>query len=443
MKNWSTLLVVSVLLGGCTAIRAEKERSKPSSIEQVATAERLLSQLLGFVDQFALALTEEVDQVKQTSEDPRVRAVAHERLYMTVASAIDIAVQPNPAVSLSDMIVMVRLERAALEHHWIPEVLGESGQGLLSVLRDFEQRIWAISEPFSNPEELEMLRRTIDEWVASEPRYWRAGSWARLGDLAENRMRSAVEMDASASIFSSLPRALSTAQQAQLLAERSLYLAKRMPLLTAWQIEDRLYSLGQIHEIERGLDATLRLSTLAADQLEELPELLAREREAILDTVFEQLVVERENLFRELEQGDQRLRSLLAEIRPLFEAGRELAANAEAATTTLDGALERLGHEDGRPLSADDLSVLLKETTGSLRQANSLVELLDDVMSSPALKETPPALLAAVEEIETSTRRTIDHLFWRALLLILVLLGGLLVVGLLLRYLTRSWSIRN
>ena len=77
-----------------------------------------------FTTQFADRVTQATEALERSSP-PGVRDEALRKNLLYVSSALEIATGPDPWVNLLDMIVFVRLCRAVLERHWIPEVYGE------------------------------------------------------------------------------------------------------------------------------------------------------------------------------------------------------------------------------------------------------------------------------------------------------------------------------
>jgi hypothetical protein len=134
--------------------------------------------------------------------------------------------------------VFVRLSRAALERHWIPEVYRESGAELLEVFEKSEQELRAVAEAALSPAQRAQLAHLVEAWLEENPAQIRVEG-VRLADFSEAAGSAAAERAIEAKgLLSSVSTASRAANQALLLSERGLFLFHRLPFL--WRLQARL-----------------------------------------------------------------------------------------------------------------------------------------------------------------------------------------------------------
>src|SRR5690606_22351276 len=94
-------------------------------------------------------------------------------------------------VNLLDMFVFVRLSRAVLERHWIPELYGSAGDELQVAFARSDAEATEIAERALGSTRRAQLEHVVASWLAENPRQTRVES-LRLADF------SALAADAAA-----------------------------------------------------------------------------------------------------------------------------------------------------------------------------------------------------------------------------------------------------
>jgi hypothetical protein len=197
----------------------------------------LQQHLQRFTTQFADRVTQATETLERSSP-PGVRDEALRKNLLYVSSALEIATGPDPEINLLDMVVFVRLSRAALEHHWIPEVYRENGAELLEVFARSEEELGAVTEAALSPSQRAQLAHLVDAWLEENPAQIRVEG-VRLADFAAAAGSAAAERAIEAKgLLSSVTTASHAANQALLLSERGLFLFHRLPFL--WRLQARL-----------------------------------------------------------------------------------------------------------------------------------------------------------------------------------------------------------
>ncbi len=304
----------------------------------------------------------------------------------------------------------------------------------------------------------------ITEWRERNPdlqgfAYIRFGDFAGLQELSELS-----EEVSSGVLFASVSDAVREAEKVRNLAERGMFLATRMPLLTQAYVELLLVQTLKKPEIVKFMGNFDRLS----DTIEGLPVYLTAERKATVDHVmaevttlreatidqvmarvaverksaieqaFNEVAKERKALIAQLVSEEERVRGVLTDVRQTVTAANELATSVNLLTARLIPEPSP-GAEPAKsePLDIKDVRATLVEVTQILQQSSGLVRTLDHVMGSPNWDKRLPQLLQTLDRVGAQGEEFLDHSFRQAALLILVALIGLLLVMVIYQYVTK------
>jgi hypothetical protein len=192
------------------------------------------------MQRFATEFTDRVTQATDILEaSPRqdVRDEALRKNILYVASAMEIATGPIAEINLVDMIVFVRLCRAVLERHWIPDLYGKEGNGLADVFARSEHELSAVAARGMNIAQREQLTSLIESWLNDNPNQFRVEG-IRFSDFSAAAGAAGERAMQAKGFLSSVKTATRTANQALLLSERVMFLVNRIPFL--WRLQVRL-----------------------------------------------------------------------------------------------------------------------------------------------------------------------------------------------------------
>jgi hypothetical protein len=205
----------------------------------------LQQQLQRFATQFSDRVTQATEALEQ-SRRARVRDEALRKNLRYVSSAMEIAAGPFAEVNLLDMVVFVRLCRAALESHWIPELYGSDGDGLHEVFVRSEEELAELEKQSLTPEQRHKLDDLVDAWLAANPSQVRVEG-VRLSDFAAQAGAAAAETIGQArGLLASVSTAARAANQALAVSERALFLVNRLPFV--WRLQARLAARELFHD---------------------------------------------------------------------------------------------------------------------------------------------------------------------------------------------------
>jgi hypothetical protein len=192
------------------------------------------------LQRFTTQFTDRVSQateILERSSRRRVRDDALRANLLYVSSAMEIATGPVPAINLLDMFVFVRLGRAVLERHWLPEY-GAEGTALGEAFARTDDEISALAGRSLGAERCAQLASIVDAWLADNPAQTRVEG-IRLADFSEAAGAAVGARSIEVrGLLSSVKTATVAANQAFQLVERGLFLVHRLPFL--WRLQARL-----------------------------------------------------------------------------------------------------------------------------------------------------------------------------------------------------------
>ena len=255
IKNWhrglmSLLLCSLVVVLTGTVVYGTEERDLPQTSEDLATRIKLQSELMSFGDRFASILAQAVVEVEAQTPKPEIRFLAQRDLVASVSAVFTIAAGPNPEVGLLDMVVLTTLGRMIHEEEWHAK-FGAPIKPMVTAFKFLEKDIWLIAAKVLTPGEQKELRSLIRNWRQQYPKQL-IFSYIRFKDFAAERHGAGIEHTEEASgLFKSVQQTTQKAEEMLLLAERSLYLGTRMPILASGTAQVGLMKALMLPEIKQ------------------------------------------------------------------------------------------------------------------------------------------------------------------------------------------------
>lgn len=428
---------------------------------------RMQSEVMDFADDFTLRLGDVVDRIEAAEPPMRGRMLSHKLRVRTAQGAVAIAASNNPLVAQADMLVMVTLQRSLLETAFEPADFEIEWDALVRVFVDGEQQMRAIAARSFTAEQLIEVDASIKRWLGNNPGR-RFATGVRLEDFAATRQTTVTESNGrSASVFSllridplsGLNPTNREIEQSRLLAERAFFYVQRAPQLFAWQTELLLLDSLAEREVQTLVRSADQISTAAADLTaqtgelkEQLPGLVAQERQAAIEQASDRLAVEREAainqafdrlatertaLLDEITAREAELNATMTNLRETMTAAESLVASSRELAGAIDGLAVRLGFDDepsGEPgTTIDDYNALLARAESVVSETTKTIEAIDRLAASDAWDERADTIETISIGLEDRVGGLIRLAFRYALILVLVVLGGTLLVGVTLR----------
>jgi hypothetical protein len=426
------MCVIGVLLSGC-AVTNRLFRDRAAEERAAALLQTQLA-VMRFADEYTARINVQVGAFQQATNDPGDRLESQAWLVSQATAAFTIASGPNPELNAIDMLVFTTLSRMVMEDRWVGEIYGRRAEGLLSEHRALERRIWDYASVVLTEAQTNELRSSIEAWHRDNP-LGRAVPFVHLEDFAfatsETRPGGAAP---SSSIFSflgidplsNLDPAVRELAQSRQLAERAVYYGQRAPMLVSMEAQRLAFEMAVAPESVRLLDSVGRIgnaaqttSALASD----LPELLARERAATI-----------EQLTGILDERQGELQALALQLRATLEAGGVTSDSVRETIVALDALMarfERPASPSGTPSRPFDVT----EYTEALRQLGEAAQQLQVLLGQADGKA--PALTQLSAQAADRMVAAVDHVYWRLVQLILVLVVATVLGALAYRAIAR------
>ena len=413
------LLTAAICLGGGCSTIAQMMPSHKAAEERAEELRETQLKVMRFADEYAGRVQEVGSRFQAAEKRPEQRLTAQAWKVQQSEAAYTIASGPNPLVNVLDMVVLASLSRLVIEDVWIKAADGEHAQWVLDEHRSLEQRAWKLLDGLLTDAEKARLNEVIVEWRKQHPDV-RFVAYIHFADFAksvgaprpgEERTSGSLFSKLGLDPFASLDPAVREIAQTRELAERTIYYMQRMPALLDMEIEKLTYRLAVMPETKALLEDLDRASLVgsAADRLAgSFPEIIARERQALVS-----------QLMQELDARREMVSSMSGELRSMLEAGTETSNSLHATLETLDRITARYAAKSGAadatgkgpPFDIRDYTQLIRELSMTTRDLSALAQ---------SVNGTLPAVRRATQDAAGTLEQVMNHLFLQLLLLMVV-----------------------
>lgn len=409
---------------GCSTI-IHKFHHDNRAVQRAEQLQILQFRVMRFADEYVGGIIEPLQRFQATTDNAADRLAAQNWKLSQSTAAYTIASGPSAIANALDMLVLATLSRMVIDDAWITERFGERATPLRDVHRRLEAEAQAIARDAVTPAQFTEVERVIIEWREKNPHVL-AVSYVHFRDFAKSLGHPSANDDNSASgLFgllgidplSNLDPAVREIAQTRELAERTIYYAQRVPNLVDMQVErltDQFATTPETIRLLRNVDRATQAAESTGRFAAELPDVLAREREAAIRQFMDAITVE-----------TARTRALIVELHGALDAGTATSNSLNATIHSFEQLMA--GFEKpkpvngppaapGRPFDITEYTAAAGEVT---RAASELEQLIAGIeRGGPALAEVSGRAAASMQHV-------IDHAYWRiAELLALLLLGG-------------------
>ena len=297
-----------------------KPKPEPTQINQKAIQEGVMS----FADSWLVLVSQGFQVFESQADSPELRLSAKKMRFGAMTSAVEIASISHPGRALLDMMVLASLNKATWDRHWLSNY-GAPAQLLSDNYALLEKEIWQFATRFATGEQLDELRRLVDQWLTEHPEAVIA-SFVRFTDFGALRNSPALIAATKPGGWLSTARDVAAAAQSmQELSERALFLALRMQELMASRFELSVAETLSTPEILQLLDDISGFRQVAEDYavlMERLPAEVVEDIDALVTSSLLKIGAEREAMIE--------------------QAMSEISLEREAAITQL---MESIGQE--------------------------------------------------------------------------------------------------
>ncbi len=468
-----TAMCLAALLCGSCAWQPSPARDPLSNLGVKRSELDVQSLVMKMADDYSVALTDAMRPIIMDQESgPTARQLAQWFQRNGMGSAIDIAVGPNPDAALLDMLVLVSLQRWAFSNHWVSRGIPDThAQKAAERLRLAEAAAWSSASSVLSESQQKTLRSLIEAWIKANPDRFTV-SFVRLDEFVDIRNDQTLSTRADATaLLREVAEASAAVDGARLLGERAVWFASRYPFILGQQAETTIYRVADQPEFRsaiEAIDAVKQLSVSLAARVESLDrdlknqqELLfsklaseraaaieqakaaltevtrttaadidarfAVARDAAVAQTFDRLATERKDFLDDLQSREGALRDIMNELRSTIGTGTALAKELNGTVTAVDQVVARFDQQpvgDRKPLDIKDFRDAAIEATRAAEKLTTLLQETNKVAGSEVWNER-------IARLDHATTGLIDRAFWRAFVLVLLLLGGLALIRLL------------
>ena len=323
------LAVMVVTVAGGDLLGAQKD--KTAEKKYIITEAQLQSHLMSFADRLTSILDTTLVQFESPKLPEKTRYEVIELMTYSLYHAYIIAGESDPDVALLDMLSMITLGRIFFEEEG-PSRYGNVVAPVTKGYQKAEADIRKISAKVLTPNQMLNLMTIIKRWRKENPKL-KSFPFIRFSNFAAERRDAALtRAEEPEGLFESVESASESVEEMRLLAERSMYLATRMPQLTGLLGDLWLTRWSNNPDLKKSMADLTQLSTATADLAavsEKLPENIAKERQAAIKQVMSEFSAERkatlEVLLTEERRIEERLMTQLIETMERAERqGKEL-----------------------------------------------------------------------------------------------------------------------
>jgi hypothetical protein len=291
----------------------------------------------------------------------------------------------------------------------------------------------------STPAHQQELRELIYQWRGDN-----AGqllfSFIRFGDFAGARQKSTlVEAAETGGVFASVQQATQQVEQTRLLAERSMYLATRLPLLSGSFVDIWLSQWSQNPDLQRVIDDFDKFAIEAnrlVDLAEQLPGNITKVQQAAVTQTMDRFAEERQKTIEEFLAEEERLGGILTEIRGTLVEGSKLVTAIHSLTEQLNlGGPPVEGTQPSEPFDIIAYRETIAEANITLTLLQELAQSIEQIHQLPGWEHIIPQIDTTIERVGLEGEEVVDHTFKQLLVLILVWMVGYFIVRLALHFL--------
>jgi len=449
------------LIAYSSAVQAAEKKKASKGASTVMTQAELQSQVMAYADRY-FSIISSAYGVFEAQAPPTEK---HKQILgmctYSISSAFTIAAQSNPVGALLDMLVMVTLGRIVFEDDMLPKY-GPQLQPIAKGFNEAERDIWKVVSKMATPEQQRALRALILDWRKNHPEIVFFPQ-VRFGDFSTHR--SQVGKKQAGGLFKSVENATQQVEEARLLAERGMFLATRMPLLTGlfggvWfsqlvkhpDMKEILTNVSKLTEVSERLtavveqmpdkisterDATIKqamggINDLTLTSINRTAKIVSQERKASIDQLMLGLSDERKQIVADFNAEEAKLRGLLAELRVTLNASNEVIVSADSLVKALHLEPSKVQETapPGKPFDILEVQATLREASQTILQVHDVLKTLDKM----GLKEMLPQIIVGFETVEEKGQAWVIFAFFLGLALILVFLVGSVIAMLAYRY---------
>ncbi len=433
--------LVALALCGCSTIKhiLHMDQGEQAASQRAQQLLILQFRVMRFADGYVGAIIEPLRQFKAAATSADDRLMAQNWQVSQATAAYTIATGPSAVVNALDMVVLATLSRMVIDDDRITQRFGERATPLREAYRRLEAQARDLGKDVITADQFAQLQHVIDEWRAQNP-HIAAVSYVHFSDFAKSIGHpNPSEVQSSTGLFhllgidplSGLDPAVRELAQTREFGERAIYWAQRLPNLIDMQaqlVADQFATTPETTRLLANVDKSAQAAAAAGRLADEIPRVLAQEREAAIRQFMDAITVETAHT-----------RQLIVELRGTLQAG---TATSNSLTTTIKAFDELVAQFEkpapaGGPAAPPGRPFDITEYTAAAAQIARASDQLQQLIAG--IEHGTPALAQSADRAAATLQNVVDHAYWRIVELIALLLAGGLAAALAYRGIARRW----
>jgi hypothetical protein len=420
----SALLLPCILgllqpLAGCSAPKAKSGPGMRLVRDERITRKQLDELSNAFADRYFTLMQSASERVMRDNPDLQQCRLMNGLRLLGVSSMYDIATSPDTLTQLVDQYVVVSLQN----FFWVDSgrahvIWKERSRSIEENLRRAREDITSLCERVFTDDQLLELDLQVSTWWAT-----RSGAefvaYVRFSEVASAKGQELIEkVRDGGGLLEPLDRATEQLVEAQFAIDRSFFWAKRVPLFANWQVMALVYDFLSLPDVRRTLDGVDRVTAVAGS----LPELLEKQGPVV------------QSVLQEYQRAMQVTTGALDRVQPIIEAVNGAVQASGGTVGKLNETLEKVAAMQAKaeaakdpnappakPIELSEVLALLVEARSTLSEVNRTVDNGEELLVSKAIDDRLANAQAASDAL-------VDKVFWRAMVVVVTLVGGLVVV---------------
>lgn len=286
-------------------------------------------------------------------------------------SVITIAADPDPQVSLLNMVTVLTLHRMLAEQRG-EEFFGELGEKYALATRRMEAEAWKLADQVLDDEEEKELRSLILQYRTDNPEeiyVW----WVRFAEFSGYKESFSIASVGRGVVDVFLPvgDAVAGIETTTDVAERATWLAARQSLIIQWRVELTYLQTLSAPETIRLLEDVERV----AETIDNLPRHLAKERQEILKTIEDQEGA--------LNQLIKKARGIVAEVKEATQEANKIVEGVDEIVVKSDKTIEAISQTIKQAeASLANAEAIMPKTESALAQLNTTSQTLNETIKT-------------------------------------------------------------
>jgi len=379
-NTYSVLAVLAVLtltMPGCNVVDEATGVDKANlgqSMEQPSgtmTRKELAQKLRRLAMSYLGEVPDACEQIASRDLPLDKRLLAMTIRVNSADSVISIAADPDPQVSLLNMVTVLTLQRMLAEQR-AEEFFGEHGTLYVNAARRMEDEAWKLAAQVMDEKERENLRELIAKYRSDHPEdvyVW----WVRFSEFSsykENFSIAAVGQGV-VDLFVPAGAAVAGTENTTDVAERATWLAARQALIVQWRVELTYLQTLAAPETARLLDDIERVS----NTIDALPSHIANERKEILKVLNDQEGA--------LNQMVVKTRDVVREVKATTQEANQVVENVDATLKTAGQTTEQVKQAIVQAeTSVLNAKKILPETESTLAQLDQTSQTINQTIKT-------------------------------------------------------------